>query len=361
LVGILFCDILGIMVQTISYLLVGVGNLGRRFCELVVEKDAKLRSRYGLALRLVGAADSRGAAYDPGNGLDPSSVVRLKRSGGSVADYPGAGRPDWSALDLVATAEADVLLEASPVNLRQGAEPGLSCIRTALRRGLHVVTPNKGPLVLAYRELHDLAEAQGVALRFDGTVAGGLPALYLGQRDLRGAVIRRLEAVPNLVTGYIMDMLTDGVSWEEALAAGRDEGVLEADGSWDLDGWDAAAKLVILANAVLACPARLEDVHRTGIGALDRDELRQARQRRCRYRLLATAQRIGEGDYALTVEPVALAEDHPFGRLGRKQMGVLFETDIYGTIVATIDEPDPVPSAATMLRDVLDIALGRGL
>jgi homoserine dehydrogenase len=258
-------------------------------------------------------------------------------------------------------AEADLLLEASPVNLRQGAEPGLSCIRTALRHGMHVVTPNKGPLVLAYRELHDLAEAYGVALRFDGTVAGGLPVLYLGQRDLRGAVVKRLEAVPNLVTGYVMDMLADGVSWDDALAVGRDEGVLEADASWDLDGWDAAAKLVILANAVLECPARLEDVHRTGIRALDRDDLRQARQRRCYYRLLATAQRIGEGDYTLTVEPTRLTEDHPLGRLGRKQMGVLFETDIYGTIVATIDEPDPIPSAATMLRDTLDIALGCGL
>jgi homoserine dehydrogenase len=349
------------MTRTVSLVLVGLGNLGRRFCELLMEKDAWLRQRYGLVLRLVGAADSRGAAYDPENGLDPASLARLKCSGGSVADYPGVGQPYCSALALVEMAEADMLLEASPVNLQQGAEPGLSCIRMALRRGMHVVTPNKGPLVLAYRELHGLAEAHGVALRFDGTVAGGLPALYLGQRDLRGAVIRRLDAVPNLVTGYVMDMLADGIGWEEALAAAREEGVLEADTSWDLDGWDAAAKLVILANAVLGCPARLEDVHRTGIGALDRDELLKARQRKCRYRLLATAQRVDQGDYALTVRPVALNEDHPFGRLGRKQMGVLFETDIYGTIVATIDEPDPVPSAATMLRDVLDIGLERGL
>jgi homoserine dehydrogenase len=263
----------------------------------------------------------------------------------------------WSALDLLSFAEADILLEASPVNLEQGAEPGLSCIRTAMRRGMHVVTPNKGPMVLAYRELHDLAAEQGVELRFDGTVAGGLPALYLAQRDLRGALVHHIEAVPNLVTGYVIDMLAEGTSWDDALASARQEGVLEADASWDLDGWDTAAKLLILVNALPDSdkPARLEDVARTGIMALDPVELRSARERGERYRLLARAERRPDGEYALSVAPTPLPAEHPLGKLGRKQMGVLFSTDIYGVITATIDEPDPIPSAATMLRDLLDI------
>ena len=341
--------------RVVPFLLIGLGNLGRRFCEILRKKDAVLRSDYGLRLRLVGAADSRGAAYDPVMGLDLGQVVHLKQAGGTIASYPGAGRSGWLASELVATAEADLLLEASPVNLGQGAEPGLTDIRTALRRGMHVVTPNKGPLVLAYRELHDLAVAHAVQLRFDGTVAGGLPAVYLGQRDLRAAVIHLLEAVPNLVTGYVMDLLADGVAWEDALVLARQQGILEADDSWDLEGWDAAAKLVILANAVLDVPARLEDVAVTGITALKADTLKAARERGCRYRLLARADRRSDGDYALSVAPLPLPPDHPLGRLDHKQMGVVFSTDIYGTITAIVDESDPVPSAATMLRDVLDI------
>ncbi len=195
--------------REIRLVLVGLGNLGRRFCSILQEKDALLQERYGLAVRLVAAADSRGAAY-AAEGLDLPTIVQLKESGGSIADYPDVGRAGWDARALVAEVEADVLLEASPVNLRKGAEPGLTCIRTALQRKMHVVTPNKGPLVLAYRELHDLAREQGVALRFDGTVAGGLPAINLGQRDLRGAVVYSIEAVPNLVTGYVMDLLAEG-------------------------------------------------------------------------------------------------------------------------------------------------------
>ncbi len=222
---------------------------------------------------------------------------------------------------------------------------------------MHVVTPNKGPLVLAFEELHARAARAGVQLRYDGSVAGGLPALYIGQRDLRAAVIERLEAVPNLVTGLILDLLAEGVPWDEALATAWEEGVLEGDGRWDLDGWDAAAKLVILANAVLRWPARLEDVAITGITAVGRDQLLDARARGCTLRLLALAQRLPGGGYRLSVSPQALSPDHPLGRLGQKGMGVVYWTDIYGTITALIEEPDPLPSAATMLRDLLDIFL----
>ncbi|MGD2176494.1 MAG: homoserine dehydrogenase [Anaerolineae bacterium] len=341
--------------QTARLLLIGLGNIGRRFCQILQHKRELLRQHHRLDLTLIGAADSRGAAHDPVNGLDPGQVAALKASGGTIADYLGTGKRGWLAPDLVATAQADVLLEASPVNLEQGAEPGISCIRTALRRGMHVATANKGPLVVAYQELHDLAAAHGVQLRFDGTVAGGLPALYLGQRDLRGAVIHQLEAVPNLCTGYVMDLLADGMTWENACGRARQEGVLEGDGSWDLEGWDAAAKLVILANAVLDRPTRIDDVSRTGIIGLEADTLRAARERGESYRLLAKAEREASGAYRFSVAPVLLSPDHPLGRLGRKQMGVAYETDIYGTITAIIDEPSPIPSAATMLRDILDI------
>jgi homoserine dehydrogenase len=343
--------------RTIRLLLVGLGNMGRRFCDVLLKKDALLRRRYGLELCLVGAADSRGTAYSPATGLDLEEVVRLKLAGETVASYPGAGRHGEKSIHLVATAEADLLLEASPVNLKQGAEPRLTNVRTALRRRMHVVTPNKGPLVTAYQELHDLAAAQSVQLRFDGAVAGGLPALYIGRRDLRGAVVHRLDAVPNLVTGYIMDMLVDGLPWGDALVRARQEGVLEEDGTWDLDGWDAAAKLVILVNAVLDQPARLEDVSLSGITDLSVDVLQSARRRGENYRLLARAELGADGVYHLSVAPVPLPPEHPLGQLGCKQMGLVFDTDIFGALTVIIDEPDPVPSAATMLRDVLDIYL----
>ena len=342
------------MAQTIRILLVGLGNLGWRFCDLLVEKGPQVETHYGLRLLLVGAADSRGSAYDP-DGLDPARISVIKQAGGTIAELPGVGRPGQAAVQLVAHGEADLLCEASPVNLDQGAEPGLTHVRTALERGLHVVTPNKGPLVLAYKELHDLAARQAVQLRFDGTVAGGLPALYVGQRDLRGAVVQRIEAVPNLVTGYILELLGDGLKWEKALERAHAEGVLEADPSLDLEGWDAAAKLVILVNAVMEIPARLEDVDRTGITGLGGADVREARAVGQVYKLLATAERRADGRADLRVVPTIMPSGHFLAGLGRKQMGVIYYTDIYGTIMIASEEPTPLPSAATMLRDIIDI------
>jgi len=344
------------MTQDVRLLLVGLGNLGRRFCDILAQKAPQLEADYGLRLLVVGAADSRGTAYDA-EGLDPSKISSIKQAGGTIADYPGLGNPNETADDLVASRDADVLCEASPVNLNQGGEPGLTHIRTALERGMHVATPNKGPLVLAYQELHELAHRYGVQLRFDGTVAGGLPAIYLGQRDLRGATVSRIEAVPNLTTGYILELLGDGLSWEAALERAREAGTLEADPSFDLDGWDAAAKLVILVNAVMRIPAKLEDVDRTGIIGLTSEGVQQARREGRVYKLLATAERRQDGNADLSVAPTLMPPDHFLSRLGRKQMGVVYYTDIYGTIMAAIDEPTPVPSAATMLRDLLDIYL----
>jgi homoserine dehydrogenase len=342
------------MVEEVRILLVGLGNLGRRFCDILAEKGPLLEADYGVRLLVVGAADSRGTAYDA-EGLDPAQISSIKQAGGTIADYPGLGTTRETAADLVARRDADVLCEASPVNLNQGAEPGLTHIRTALERGMHVATPNKGPLVLAYQELHELAERHGVQLRFDGTVAGGLPAIYLGQRDLRGSTVHRIEAVPNLVTGYIMELLGDGQSWEESMEHAREEGSLEADPSFDLDGWDAAAKLVILVNAVMRIPAKLEDVDRTGITGVTSDDVQQARSEGRVYKLLATAERRPDGGADLRVAPTLMPSNHFLSHLGRRQMGVVYYTDIYGTIMAAIDEPTPVPSAATMLRDILDI------
>ncbi len=342
------------MTQDIRILLIGLGNLGRRFCDILAEKGPQLEADYGLRLLLVGAADSRGSAFRL-KGLDPAQVSAIKQAGGTIANYPRVGSSGESATDLVARREADVLCEASPVNLNQGAEPGLTHVRTALQRGMHVATPNKGPLVVAYQELHDLARRNGAELRFDGTVAGGLPAINLGQRDLRGATVSRIEAVPNLVTGYILELLGDGLSWELAIERGREEGALEADPSFDLDGWDAAAKLVILVNAVMGIPAKLEDVDRTGITGLGMGDIREARGAGRVYKLLATAERREDGGADLKVAPTLMSTGHFLSGLGRKQMGVVYHTDIYGTIMAAIDEPTPVPSAATMLRDVLDM------
>ncbi len=343
-------------VRRVSILLIGLGNVGRRFVELMERKRGTLRRR-GLELILTGAADSSGAAMAEG-GLDLSVVIRLKREGRGMADYPQRRRAFPSPLALVQQARADVLLDASPVNLRHG-QPGLGCVEAALGRGMHVVLANKAPLVLAYDRLAALAEENGALLRFCATVAGGLPAVNLGRRDLAGAEVLRLEGLLNLTANYILHRMAEGRSYAQALAEAQAAGHAETDPRLDVDGWDAANKLIILAHSVLDYPATLAEVEVEGIAAITADDLRRAQAEGRVIRLLSIAERSDDG-YRLSARPTALEASHPLAQLGPEQMGIVYHTDIYGTISAAITERDPLPTAAAMLRDVIDICESRG-
>jgi homoserine dehydrogenase len=336
-------------------LLHGLGNVNSRVLRILCDKKELLNSRYGLAPLIVGAVDSQGAAWDP-QGLDPQEIAALKGAGQSVAGHP-AGRSGIGGMELLDQIETDVLLEASPLNLETG-QPGLGCIRAALSRGTHVVTANKGPLVLAYQELVALARANGAQIRYSATVGGGLPAVNVGQRDLAGATVLRLEGILNLTTHYILTQMSTGVSFEQALAQAQAEGHAEADARLDVEGWDAAAKLVILANAVLGQPTALTDVEVTGITGVTYEAICDARMERRIIKLLASAEQRADGGYALRVAPTRLDLYHPLARLTAHQMAVVYHTDVAGTITIVIDEEDPMPTAAAMVRDLVDIGGG---
>ena len=340
-------------IKQVKLVLIGVGNIGRRFLEILARKGEILRARYGLELVLVGVADSSGAALAI-EALDPLQVIHLKQAGHGIAAYPLHGRAGMGALELVQQAQADVLLEASPTNLRDG-QPGLSCIEKALRRGMHVVTVNKGPLVLAYSRLVKLAAEKGVRLAFSGAVAGGLPTVNIGRRDLAGSEILRLEGILNLTTNYILTQMAEkGKPYAEALTEAQAAGHAEADPSLDLDGWDAANKLVILAQSVLGQAASLEDVEVEGISGIGPEELRRAAASGKVIKLIAKAEREDDG-YHLSVRPTLLDPSHPLARLTAHQMGIVYHTDINGAIIAAIVEEEPTPTAAAMLRDLINI------
>ncbi|NIV35835.1 MAG: homoserine dehydrogenase, partial [Anaerolineae bacterium] len=273
-------------------LLIGAGNVGRRFLGLVDSKGPALRERLGLDLVLVGIADSSGVAVNP-EGLPIQEIANLKSAGQSVAEHPRWGDRRGSALEMVRSQSADLLLEASPANMEDG-QPAMACIEAALSSGMHVVTANKAPLVLAFPRLVELARANGVQLRYDATVTGGLPAVNLGQRDLAAAKIERLEGVLNLTTNYILTrMAQDGLSYEQALADAQDAGHAETNPTLDVEGWDAANKLVILAHSVLGFPVGLDDVDVTGILGVSDETLRAAVAEGKRVKLVAMAEADG--------------------------------------------------------------------
>jgi homoserine dehydrogenase len=348
--------------------LAGLGNVGCALLAILQREKHHLQKHYGVHFSITGVAELGGGAIDH-NGLDPNVLLATLRARQPIANLPGIGRPGMAAIDLVEQAQPDFLLEATPVNLEHG-QPGLAIVKTALQHDIHVVLANKGPLALAYAELaemSDLGSGWGATyhpnyalqkptpkLRFSACVAGALPTINIGWRDLAGCRISRLEAVFNGTTQYILRAMETGQSYAEALADAQGRGIAETDPSLDVDGWDAAAKLVIAANAVLGQATRLTDVNVQGIRALNNEILQEAQNSGKRMVLVCLAERVDE-HYRLSVCPTPLPLDHPLSRLTPDEMGVVFYTQDVERLSCASSEPGPEPAAAAMLRDMLDI------
>ncbi len=342
--------------RTTRLAMVGLGNVGRRLLELIDLKRALLRERFDLELVVAGAVDTTGGATAANrNGLDAREILQLKRDKQGIAAYPRRGKPGMTPQQLVDAVDADVLVELSLTNLKDG-EPGLSTIRAALAHKMNVVTANKGPLVLAFQDLMALARENNVRLLYSATVTGGLPTLNIGARDLGATVIDKFEGVVNGTTNYILARMTEGQAYADALKHAQDIGMAEADPTLDVDGWDAANKLVIIANAALHHPTTLQDVSVEGIRKVTQDDLRAAEKHRQVIKLIALAEKVGKQDYRLSVAPARLDKTHPLANVGAGMMGVIYQTDINGTIFATIEEDDPYPTAAGVLRDIIQAA-----
>jgi homoserine dehydrogenase len=335
-------------VQTIDLILVGLGNVHQRLLHLLDSRRDLLAARYGLRIRVVGAADSRGAVADAA-GIDPAGLLAHKQTGGSAGTMPG-GVLGASALDLLSQVHADVLLEASPVNL-VNAEPAVSTVLAALERGIDVVLANKAPLALYYPRLRAAAAARGARLAFSATVCGGLPVVNVGTRDLVAARVQRVQGVFNSTSNYILSQMAAGQAYADALTEAQRRGIAETNPRLDVEGWDTANKLTIVANAVLGFDCTVRDVQPVeGIaGAAARATPDQ------RVRLVGLAELREDGGYDLSVRPVALPGQHKLAQVDGWQMGVLFESDLFESIFISIDERGPTGTAAAMLRDVVNL------
>ena len=347
-------------VQTIDLILVGLGNVHQRFLHLLDTRRDTLAAHYGLQLRVVGASDSRGALADPA-GIDPAMLLAHKRAGGAAGNVPG-GQPGATALDLLNQVRAGVLLEASPVNLTD-AEPALSYVLAALNQGVNVVLANKAPLALRYRDVRLAADANGARLAFSATVCGGLPVVNVGTRDLIAAEIQRVQGIFNSTSNYILTEMAAGQSYTDALAEAQRRGIAETNPRLDVEGWDTANKLTIVANAVLGFDCTVRDVRPVaGIGGAEgQKEMREIGKEGKKpgtVKLLGVAERRADGGYDLSVQPVTLAADHKLARVSGWQMGVLFESDLFEEVFIAIDERGPTGTAAAMLRDVVNLYRG---
>ncbi|MFQ5899609.1 MAG: homoserine dehydrogenase [Candidatus Methylomirabilia bacterium] len=341
------------MARRVRILLCGFGRVGRSFARLVEAKRALAEDAYGLTLELAGVGELAGSLLKPG-GLAAGETAAFFETQGSFAGHPDA-RPEWKGIDLIREAEADVMVEATPTDIRTG-EPALGHIRAALSRGMHVVSANKGPFIRHYHELRDLAAQKGAALKLSAAAAAALPTLDVAQTCLAGAEILSIEGVLNGTSNFILTrMRTGGSSYDEALAEAQRLGIAETDPTLDVEGYDTANKLALIANVCMEAGLLPERVERTGITALSAEEVRTAGGQGRIFRLMGRAERGPGGAVRARVAPEALPMDHPLAAVDGAEKGITYTTDSMHRVTVVGGKSDPRGAAAALLKDILNI------
>ncbi len=237
--------------------------------------------------------------------------------------------------------------------------PGVSNCRTALEHGLHLVLANKAPLVLAHEELDCLATDAGGGILYSATFCGGLPVLNIVRRDMVCGRVLGFRGIFNATTNFILEEMLNGRAYADALRETQERGIAEADPSLDVGGWDTADKLVIAANSIWDTMITLADVSVRGIEDVQADRLQQCRRDGSVLKLVANAERI-DTEWRFRVEPMAVPVTSFLGGCSGWEMAVEIQSDIYGRTFHKLWEREPVPTAASMVRDAVHLAtMGR--
>jgi homoserine dehydrogenase len=332
--------------------LLGFGHVGRRFAERLLGPYGRILRQRGIEPLVTGIATGRHGIALNADGLSLKACLsQVKKSAGLTSLHQG--RPLRTPADFIRKVQADVLFEITPLQPKTG-EPALTHVRAALDRRLHVVTANKGPVAFAHRQLHALAHRKKRRFLHEGTVMDGTPVFNLVERCLPGARILGFRGLLNSTTTRILSRMEAGLSFDQALAEAQAAGVAEADPRNDLDGWDAAVKGCVVANALMGAQVTPPDVRRRGIAGIGNRDLRRAMAAGGRLRLIVRGRRVGR-KVVVSVAPETLAADDLL--VSRGADGVLVvETDLMGEIGIWEGAGGVDQTAYALLADLLRIA-----
>ncbi len=297
--------------------------MGRAFLRLLIAKEVDLRRRYDVRWRLTGVATRRaGWVADP-DGLNPLALLNnhwpAQRSSLTICR---------NCTEWLEYSRAEVLFETSSLEPQTG-RPAIDHLEEALRHGAHAISANKGPVVHGYESLRNLARERDKKFLCESTVMDGVPIFSMFPSGLPAAELLGFSGVLNSTTNVVLTEIEKGASFDDAVRRAQSLGIAETEPSNDLDGWDAAVKVVALTVVLMGTPVKLDQVQRTGIRGLSEEKIRSARAAGMRYKLVCRAQRRG-ATVECSVQPELLLASDPLANLEGTSSAIHFDLDVFG-------------------------------
>ena len=290
-----------------------------------------------------------------GHGTVGSSFASLVEERADAIEAEVGMRPVLSGVLTRSRGDFGEILEGSDliVELMGGIEPTRDYVLRAMEAGRHVVTANKQLLSQHGEEVFEAARRGGVQLRFEGAVAGVVPAIRVMAETLAAAHIERVHGIVNGTTNYILtQMAATGATYEEALAEAQELGYAEADPTEDVTGKDAAAKMAILARLAFSAAVRLDQVSYEGIERITPDDIAYARELGLSLKLVGSAERV-DGAVAVHVYPAFLYAEHPLASVNGAFNAVTIESPAITEITLSGPGAGGIQTASAVLGDVI--------
>jgi homoserine dehydrogenase len=335
------------MKMKINCCLIGKGNVGSCLLELIEEKKDALKHYYDLEIGLIAIFEFDGALINQ-EGLDLSEIRKLGKDFRESQYW----KSDITAIDYIPKLNLDICIETTPTNPKTG-EPALSHIIKAIEHNIDVIASNKGPFYLKYKEIHKLANKNHCIVKYEATVASCVPTLSMKQNLLANEIIS-IRAILNGTSNYILSrMSSEGVDFSLALKEAQELGYAEADPTLDIEGYDAAGKIVILANEILHWDLTIDDVKINGISKITPQAIDLAKSDGFVIKHLAIAE-----NNRLIVEPRIIEKDSPLNISGTLNV-IEFQTKRAGPIVIMGRGAGGYEAASAILNDLVSIKLSR--
>ncbi|MEM2020897.1 MAG: homoserine dehydrogenase [Zestosphaera sp.] len=343
------------MAGRLKVVLTGFGSVGRSLVKVIVSKRDLLAMKHRLSVDVVAVVDSKGMALKAGGFSDYElmKLCELPRSGVRMFEPYAFDYVDIN--HVYDETQPDVHVELTPSNYVSG-EPGLSNVLNAVKRGIHVVLANKAPLALRFSDVISLALVKGVTVKFRATVMGGTPLIDT-LTSMRSYEIMKVEGILNATTNFVLTKMHEElIDFREALGRAQALGVAEVDPTLDVEGVDAAAKLVILSN-IAGRPVTLDKVYRESILDIPISEVVKAVNHGNVIKHIA---RLDLRDGQASVRVVTLPKVDPLARVEGILNGVRVRTDV-GELMLIGKGGGGVETAHSVLDDLLSIALRGGV
>lgn len=343
--------------KNIILVVCGIGRVGREFLRLLAERGPELETRYSQRFILRAAADIGGAALSASEeGLDPRRLLDHLNRGGTVENFETHGRPGLSGKQAIETSGARVLIEATPTNLEHG-QPAKSHILAAIKQGMDVVSANKGPFVLFYKELHEAARQNNCGLHISAATAAALPTLDVARVCLAGTRIQSAEGILNGTTNYILTQMSiHNTPYAAALKQAQDMGIAETDPSYDVEGMDTANKIILICNRIFKTSLGLKDITVQGITSVTPRDIREAAAVGQVIKLIGSCEII-QGSPRLCVAPKQLDQDHPLALINGSEKAITYMSDTMGAVTVSGGRSSPVGAAAALLKDLINAGM----